>query len=311
VRAFYCDHFVLPLPAGHRFPMRKYALLRERLAGDPHIRLEVPAAATDEALLRAHTPDYVRAVVTGSLEPGAIRRLGFPWSPALVERSRRSVGGTLAACRAALVDGSSANLAGGTHHAFPDRGEGFCVFNDTAVAARTLLAERPDLRRIAIVDLDVHQGDGTAAIFRDDDRVFTLSVHGAHNYPFRKQRSDLDLALPDGTRDDAYLDAVARGLDAALATGPDLAIYVAGADPYEGDKLGRLAVSLEGLARRDRLVGEACRREGVPLAVVMAGGYARHVDDTVSVHAQTVREAARGWSLEGRDSSFSPAPSAS
>lgn len=311
MRAFYCDHFVLPLPRGHRFPMRKYALLRERLSGDPRIQLEVPAAVTDEALLRVHTREYVRAVVTGSLEPGAVRRIGFPWSPELVERSRRSVGGTLAACGAALADGWSANLAGGTHHAFPDRGEGFCVFNDAAVATRTLLAEHPRVRHVAIVDLDVHQGDGTAAIFRDDDRVFTLSVHGALNYPFRKQESDLDLALPDGTRDDDYLDAVARGLDAALAGGPDLAIYVAGADVYEGDALGRLAVSLDGLAQRDRLVTEQCRREGVPLAVVMAGGYARHIDDTVSIHAHAVREAARCWSLDRREASVSPASSAS
>ena len=294
MRTFYCDHFVLPLPEGHRFPMRKYALLRERVAGDPRVRLEVPPAARDEELLRVHTRDYLDAVVSGSLQPGAVRRMGFPWSPALVERSRRSVGGTLAASRAALDEGWAANLAGGTHHAFADRGEGFCVFNDVAVAARAVLAEGR-VRQVAVLDLDVHQGNGTAAIFRHDPGVFTLSVHGAHNFPFRKEEGDLDVALADGTGDDAYLAAVDTGLAVALQGDPGLAFYVAGADPYEGDTLGRLAVTRQGLAERDRLVYDHCHRRGIPLAVVMSGGYARRIEDTVSIHAGTVLEAARRW----------------
>ena len=215
---------------------------------------------------------------------------GFPWSPELVERSRRSVGGTLGAARAALEDGTAANLAGGTHHAFADRGEGFCVFNDVAVAARAVQAEGR-ARRVAVLDLDVHQGNGTAALFRGDDSVFTLSVHGANNYPFQKEAGDLDVALPDGAGDEPFLEAVDRGVARALETGPELAFYLAGADPWEGDKLGRLAVTREGLAERDRRVFGACARAGVPVAVVMSGGYAEEVEDTVAIHLHSVRTA--------------------
>jgi acetoin utilization deacetylase AcuC-like enzyme len=295
MRIHYCDTFVLPLPEGHRFPMAKYRLLREAVEAEGiggEGALRVPEAAPDADLLRVHAPDWVQRVAAGTLAPAEIRRIGFPWSPGLVERSRRSVGGTLAAARAALEDGASANLAGGTHHAFPDRGEGFCVFNDVAVAIRALQAEGR-VQRAAVVDLDVHQGNGTAAIFRDDPDVFTASVHGAGNFPFHKEPGDLDLPLPDGTGDAPFLAAVETALAAALDRGrPELLFYLAGADPFEGDRLGRLAVTREGLAERDRIVTETARRAGIPLAVVMGGGYAHDVADTVAIHLSSVRTAA-------------------
>jgi len=292
MKAFYSDQFVLPLPEDHRFPMSKYVRLRECLSGDTGLELRVPDAATDTDLLRVHAPAYLRSVVAGTLPREAVRRIGFPWSPGLVERSRRSVGGTIGAARAALADGRGANLAGGTHHAYPDRGEGFCVFNDVAVATRALQAEGR-VRRVAIVDLDVHQGNGTAVIFRHDPSVVTISVHGASNYPFRKEEGDLDIALPDGTGDEAYLDALGPALDRVRRHKPDLLLYVAGADAYEHDKLGRLAVTSEGLAERDRRVFAVADEVAAPVAVVMAGGYAPEVDRIVEIHARTVREAAR------------------
>lgn len=294
MKIFYCDHFVLPLPENHRFPMEKYARLRVRVVQGNLVEREdliVPEPISDWELGRVHSRDYIERVREGTLSKDEIRRIGFPWSPALVERSRRSVGGTLAAAHAALEDGWSANLAGGTHHAFPDRGEGFCVFNDVAVAAREVQAEGR-ARNVAVLDLDVHQGNGTAAIFARDQTVFTLSVHGSDNFPFKKETSDLDIELPDGTGDADYLEAVERGLAAALRSHPDLAFYVAGADPYEHDRLGRLSVSLEGLARRDELVFDTCQKARVPVAVVMSGGYARDVKDTVEIHYNTVRSAA-------------------
>lgn len=292
--------------------MEKYSRLRARLSpscaaasrptgGPGPFDLTVPDAATDTDLTRVHDADYVARVARGALSRDEVRRIGFPWSPGLVERSRRSVGGTMAAARAALLDGVAANMAGGTHHAFRDRGEGFCVFNDVAVATRTVQAEGL-ASRVAVLDLDVHQGNGTAAIFRGDDSVFTLSVHGAGNYPFHKEAGDLDVELPDGCGDDDYLDAVARGMEVALAGKPDLAFYLAGADPYEDDRLGRLSVTKEGLSRRDHLVLDACQREGIPLAVVMSGGYAREVDDTVDIHHATIAAAAEraaSWRSHG------------
>jgi len=292
MKAFYSDQFVLPLPEGHRFPMSKYVRLRERLSGDTGLELRVPDAATDADILRVHAPEYLRSVVAGTLPREAVRRIGFPWSPGLVERSRRSVGGTIGAAHAALEDGRGANLAGGTHHAYPDRGEGFCVFNDVAVATRALQAEGR-VRRVAILDLDVHQGNGTAVIFRRDPSVVTISVHGASNYPFRKEESDLDIALPDGTGDTEYLAAVEPALERVRRHRPDLLFYVAGADAYELDKLGRLAMTPEGLAERDLRVFALARELSVPVAVVMAGGYAPDVDRIVEIHARTVREAAR------------------
>jgi acetoin utilization deacetylase AcuC-like enzyme len=291
MKAFYHDHFVLPLPEGHRFPMSKYSLLRDKLIADASlidVQLLESDPASDEQILRVHTPEYLEKVKQGTLSEKEIRRLGFPWSPQLLERSRRSVGGTIAACRAALQEGIAANLAGGTHHAHPDYGSGYCVFNDAAVAARAMQAE-DRARRILIVDCDVHQGDGTAAIFAGDPSVYTFSIHGAKNFPFHKKESDLDLALPDGTGDTAYLKALKAGLDKSLQSPPfDLAIFLAGADAYGDDRLGRLNLSKAGLCQRDRLVFERCRQMGVPVAVVMAGGYARQVEDTVEIHVQTI-----------------------
>jgi acetoin utilization deacetylase AcuC-like enzyme len=293
VKAFHSDRFVLPLPEGHRFPMAKYRLLRERIGRElPGVELREPEPATDGVLALGHTPDWIERLSLGRLSPQEQREIGFPWSPAMVERSRRSVGATIAACRAALEDGAAANLAGGTHHAGPDRGEGFCCLNDVAVAARLMQAERR-ARRVAIVDLDVHQGNGTAAILRSDPSVFTLSIQGARNFPFRHRcDGDLDVDLPDGTGDDAYLEA----LDAALAAlarrfDPDLVIFLAGADVYEGDRLGRLSLSIPGVAERDRRVFAFARERGLPVAVAMGGGYCPRVEDVVEIHLGTVRAA--------------------
>ena len=291
MRVFHCDGFTYPLPPGHRFPAAKYTLLRERVAAEltPPCELQTPAAATDAQLLRVHRPEYLTAVKDGSLSPREVRRIGLPWSPELVERARRSVGGTIEACRAALLDGIAVSLSGGTHHAFPDHGEGFCVFNDCAVACRAMQAEGR-ARRIVIIDCDVHQGNGTAAIFAGDPSVFTFSIHGAKNFPLHKERSDLDLELPDGTTDGDYLDALEVGLERTLALAcADLAIYLAGADPYAGDTLGRLALSKAGLAARDRLVFDRCRHAGLPVAVVMGGGYAKDIRDTAKIQCETVR----------------------
>jgi acetoin utilization deacetylase AcuC-like enzyme len=297
VRVYYCDHFVLPLPDNHRFPMEKYALLRTRVAGvAPELGadLRVPRGATQKELLRVHSPAYVRAVTRGTLPPDQIRRIGFPWSPGLVERSRRSVGGSIEAARAALDDSVAVNLAGGTHHAFRDRGEGFCVFNDVAVAIGAMRSEGR-ARRVAVVDLDVHQGNGTAAIFADDPDTFTASVHGASNFPFHKTDGDLDIALPDFTGDERYLSAVEQAVDnAVFRFRPELVFYVAGADAFAGDRLGRLSVSKEGLGRRDELLTDACRSVGTAVAVVMAGGYAETVNDTVDIHFQSVVTALGG-----------------
>jgi acetoin utilization deacetylase AcuC-like enzyme len=294
VKLYYTDVFVLPLPAGHRFPMEKYSLLRQRLLASGKFAeddFRTPAAATIEELQRAHHPDYVQRVSNGQLSAAELKRIGFPWSPGMVERSLRSAGATLAACRAALTDGCSANLAGGTHHAHADRGEGFCVFNDAAVAARAMQAEGR-ATQIAIIDCDVHQGNGTAAILKGDDSIFTFSIHGARNFPFEKENSDLDIELPDGTGDEVYLAALEAGLAEVFARSqPDLVIYLAGADPYAGDRLGRLKLSFAGLEARDRLVLGACRERGIPVALAMAGGYAQPIEDTVSIHATTIMSA--------------------
>jgi acetoin utilization deacetylase AcuC-like enzyme len=295
MKAFYTDHFVLPLPEGHRFPMRKYALLRERVISEGILAREdliVPDAATDEQILRAHDADYLERIKTGSLSAKEIRRIGFPWSPEMVERSRRSSGATMGACRAALSGGIAVNLAGGTHHACRDHGEGFCVFNDSAIAARAMQAERR-ARRVVIIDCDVHQGNGTAHILAGDLTVFTFSIHAESNFPFRKFPSDLDIGLEDGAGDAVYLDMLEVGVQRALSLShADFAIYLAGADPYAGDRLGRLSLTMEGLAARDRLIFGLCREAGVPVAVTMAGGYANNVEEIVAIHLQTVRIAA-------------------
>ncbi len=295
MKIFSSDTFVLPLPEGHRFPMQKYALLRRRVAESGIVAagdLRVPAAATDADLQRAHEAMYVRRVQAGELTIQEMRRIGFPWSPAMVERSRRSSGATIAACRAALAEGFAANLAGGTHHACRDHGEGYCVFNDSAVAARAMQAEGR-AARVVIIDCDVHQGNGTATILAGDPTVFTFSIHGAKNFPFHKERSDLDIALDDGAGNDAYLAALDQGLCQALELShADLAIYLAGADPFHDDKLGRLKLTKAGLAARDRMVCQYCRDAGIPVAITMAGGYSRDIADTVDIHFATVRMAA-------------------
>ena len=295
---YYADHFVLPLPPGHRFPMAKYARLRERLAASGAFRADefrVPEAATDAQILRAHNAEYLERVTKGTLTAAQIRAIGFPWSPQMVERSRRSAGATVAAARDALSQGWSANLAGGTHHAFRDRGEGFCVFNDAAIAARAAQAEA-GLSRVVVIDCDVHQGNGTASILRGDASVFTLSIHGARNFPFAKEASDIDIELADGTGDEEYLAQLARGLDEALERArAQLAIYLAGADPHEGDRLGRLKLTFGGLARRDEMVLGRLRSLGIPVAIAMAGGYGREIEDTVAIHAGTVLAARRLW----------------
>ncbi|MCG2577716.1 histone deacetylase [Dechloromonas sp. XY25] len=292
MQLFYTDVFVLPLPAGHRFPMEKYSRLRAALLASGEFGesdFHLPHAASDEELGRAHEPAYIAAVSAGTLSSAAQKAIGFPWSPGMVERSRRSAGATIGACRAALNDGVAANLAGGTHHAFRDRGEGFCVFNDAAVAARAMQAEGR-ARRILIVDCDVHQGNGTASILRGDDSTFTFSIHGARNFPFDKEESDLDIELPDGCTDAAYLLRLDEGLDTAFdLSRPDLVIYLAGADPYHDDRLGRLGLSFAGLAERDRHVFAHCKIRNVPVAIAMAGGYARQIDDTVHIHSTTIR----------------------
>lgn len=291
MKLFYCDEFVLPLPPGHRFPMDKYRLLRERLQASGVFQEDdflTPPAATFAELTRAHAPDYVLRVERGELTKQEIRVIGFPWSLEMVERSKRSSGATLAACRTALKDGASANLAGGTHHAFYDRGEGYCVFNDAAIAARTLVAESI-LERVLIVDCDVHQGNGTASILSNEAHIFTFSIHGANNFPFRKETSDLDIELADGTGDIAYEQALAGGLRQSFAiNSPQLVIYLAGADPFEDDKLGKLKLTKAGLKHRDEIVFEYCRARRVPIAIAMAGGYARNIYDTVEIHANTV-----------------------
>ena len=303
MRAFYSDQFVLPLPDGHRFPMAKYGLLRARLAQEiPEIEMLAAQPASDGELALVHTPEYIQSVVQGSLSAQAQREIGFPWTPAMVERSRRSAGATVMAARAALFagEGLAANLAGGTHHAYADHGSGFCVFNDAAVATRLMQAEwgRRYLRplKVAIVDLDVHQGNGTARIFANDPQVFTLSLHGARNFPFAKETSDLDVELPDGCDDDAYLEA----LEQALLTlesrfDPDLVIYLAGADPHEGDRLGRLKLSFDGLEARDRRVFDWAFHRRLPLAFAMAGGYGTQIADTVEVQVNTYRVAQAYW----------------
>lgn len=297
MRCFYSDTFVLPLPEAHRFPMAKYQRLRERLLQEAIVTaddLAVPDAIDWSDLLRTHDAAYVEAVANGGLSHEMQRRIGFPWSPEMVERSRRSVGATLAAARQALGGGRlAANLAGGTHHAFRDHGEGYCVFNDIAVTAEKLLHEGA-VHRALVVDCDVHQGNGTAAIFASEPRVFTLSLHGANNFPFRKELSDLDITFPDNTGDDEYLTALTGTVPRLLdEVRPNVVFYLAGADPYEGDRLGKLALTVEGLRQRDAFVFAACAARGVPVVISMGGGYCPDIDAIVTIHANTIREASR------------------
>ena len=295
MKAFYATQFVLPLPPGHRFPMGKYQRLRDRLAQEcPGLVLDQAEPTADADLALAHAPAYIEAVARGTLTPRAQREIGFPWSEAMAERARRSVGASVEAARVAQREGVAANLAGGTHHASADAGSGYCVFNDIAVAARVLqreqIAERQLTRppRVAVIDLDVHQGNGTASIFAGDDSVFTLSIHGEKNFPFRKVAGDLDVGLPDGTGDAAYLDAVDLALvELDSRFRPDAVFYLAGADPHEGDRLGRLKLTYDGLIARDLRVFDWAWRRRLPLALSMGGGYGHDIGTTVQVQINT------------------------
>ena len=301
MHAFYADHFVLPLPEGHRFPMRKYSLLRERLSQElPSLHMQQAPAASDGELALAHAPAYIQAVRTGSLPPQMQREIGFPWSEGMVERSRRSAGATIAAARVALTEGLAGNLAGGTHHAGSEQGGGFCVFNDAAVTARLMQAERfrqtKRVLQVAVVDLDVHQGNGTAQIFAQDPSVFTLSLHGEKNFPFRKVQGDWDVDLPDGTGDEAYLQALHQALETLEQRfDAELIIYLAGADPHEGDRLGRLNLTYDGLIARDRAVMDWAWQRRIPLVMCMAGGYGRDIETTVQVQVNTWTVAQAYW----------------
>ncbi|WP_437619003.1 histone deacetylase family protein [Sorangium sp. So ce1151] len=288
VRLFSSEGDVVELPPGHRFPMAKYERVRAELARElPALVHEAPRASWDDLSL-AHDAAYLGAVRDGTLPAAEVRRLGLPWSEALVARSRRSTGGTLAALAWAMEHGAAGHLAGGTHHAFRDRGEGFCVFNDLATAA--LVARRDHgVRRLAVVDLDVHQGNGTAALLRGDPGVFTLSLHGAKNYPFQKEVSSLDVELPDGCEDADYLRALDGALEAVAAHRPELILYQAGVDALAGDRLGRLALTHEGLRRRDARVFELTARLGVPLVVTLGGGYGRDIEATIAAHKDVYR----------------------
>ena len=311
MQAFYADNFVLPLPPGHRFPMPKYKLLRERLVSElPAVQMMQAPAASDGELALVHTPVYIEAIALGTLPAAAQREIGFPWSPAMAVRARRSAGATVAAARQALglapgarPDGIAANLAGGTHHAYAHKGGGFCVFNDAAVAARLMQAEWARQHRqarrplqVAVIDLDVHQGNGTASIFAGDASVFTLSLHGEKNFPFRKEASDLDVELPDGCVDAPYLQALEQALDEMEQRfAPGLILFLAGADPFEGDRLGRLSLSFDGLEARDRRVFDWAWQRRIPLAFSMAGGYGVNIDETVQVQVNTYRVALEYW----------------
>jgi acetoin utilization deacetylase AcuC-like enzyme len=301
LRLWTSARYTFPLPEGHRFPIAKYERIREQVLSTGVVTPEAlhePARAEREALLLVHSPDYVDRFLEGRLSAAELRRLGFPWSSALVERSLRAVGGTCEAAAAALDDGISMNLAGGTHHAFPDHGEGFCVFNDVGIAIR-LLQRDGRIRRAAVIDLDVHQGNGTNAVFAGDDSVFTFSMHAGRNYPFHKVPGSLDVELADGTSDEEYLAALANNLPTVLSRSqPDLVLYLAGADPHEGDALGRLNLSFDGLARRDAFVIDLCREVGIPVAITVAGGYGRSIDDTVRIHTETARIASLAFNAQ-------------
>ena len=294
MKLFYIDTFDFPLPEGHRFPLNKYYLLRERIISEglvPQENFCLPHAATDEELAKAHDADYINRIKKGLLTTQEIRRIGFPWSAELVERSRRSCGATIEACGQAIRDGVAIHLAGGTHHAFHNYGEGYCLFNDSVVASRVVQSEEK-VERIIIIDCDVHKGNGTASILADDPSIFTFSIHGKKNFPFDNEKSDLDIPLEDNTDDAAYLKALEHGLSNAFTvTKPDLALYLAGADPYTTDRFGRLDLTKQGLIERDKRVFDHCLGEGIPIAITMAGGYAENVNDTVDIHFQTVKTA--------------------
>ncbi|HCS52821.1 histone deacetylase [Rubinisphaera sp.] len=292
MRIFYSDHHTLPLSSGHRFPADKYRILREKLIADGIVDeqfLSMSTAATDEQLLRIHTREYFESIVNGTIDPKAMRRIGFPWSPELVVRSRHSTGATIAAAQTALREKLGINLAGGTHHSFADCGEGYCVFNDVACAVRELQVNYK-IGQILVIDCDVHQGNGTASIFQQDSSVFTFSIHGAKNFPLHKEKSDLDIALGDGTEDDQYLAELERGLEECFQRcKPEFIFYLAGADPFYRDRFGKMKLTKAGLMKRDELVLGLCSRKNLPVAISMAGGYALDLNDIAEIQSNTVR----------------------
>ena len=295
MRVFYTPRYYTDIGKGHIFPIRKFELVRERLLQDGTLRLEdllEPDPASVDDVLLVHTEDYVARLCGGNLTSTELRRLGLPWSEALVQRSFLAVGGTISAARSACEEGIGSNLAGGTHHAFANRGEGFCVLNDVAIAIRVLRRDGL-IRRAAVIDCDVHQGNGTATIFANDPELFTFSIHGAKNYPLIKVRSTLDIDLPDGTTDEPYLRALADHLPSVFRYKPEIIFFLAGADPYAGDRLGRLAVSIDGLRQRDELILRECHKSGIPVVTVMSGGYGMNLDDTIEIHCNTIRTGRR------------------
>jgi acetoin utilization deacetylase AcuC-like enzyme len=294
LRLYSSDQFFIVLPASHKFPMAKYGMVRQQLKDIRGITVHPAPLALREEIELAHDPAYTASILDGSVDPRIMRRIGFPWSEQLVARSLASVGGTLAAARAALESGIAGNLAGGTHHAFRAEGSGFCVFNDLAVTIRTL-QHQGVIARAAVLDLDVHQGDGTASIFAGDAGVLTVSLHGSNNFPFRKQQSAVDVGLPDGTGDESYLTALQQVLPAVWDFAPDLLLYQSGVDALQQDRLGRLAMTHDGLIRRDRMVFEGARNCGIPVAITMGGGYGDPVEVTAHAHANTFLTAASVW----------------
>ncbi|HYN24173.1 MAG TPA: histone deacetylase [Pyrinomonadaceae bacterium] len=305
MRVFYTPRYYADIGDGHIFPIRKFELVRDRLLGEGTLRLEdliEPEPASVEDVRLVHTEDYISRLCAGTLNSSELGRLGLPWSESLVRRSFFAVGGTIGAAYSALEEGIGSNLAGGTHHAFSDRGEGFCVLNDVAVAIHVLRRDGL-IRRPAVIDCDVHQGNGTATIFAGDGDVFTFSMHGAKNYPLFKAQSSLDIELPDRTADESYLQTLAHHLPLVFQHDPDILFYLGGADPYVGDKLGRLALSIEGLRRRDELVLDECYQRKIPAVTVMSGGYGENVSDTVEIHCNTIRTAKKIF--EGREKVFS------
>lgn len=291
MQVFYSPRYYANIGQGHIFPIRKFELVRDRLLAEQTIRPEEivePSPATIDQVRLVHTEDYISRLCSGTLTAKELRRLGLPWSESLVRRSFYATGGTIAAARTALLEGYGSNLAGGTHHSFADRGEGFCVLNDVAIAIR-LLRQEGTIRRAAIVDCDVHQGNGTATIFADDRDTFTFSMHGASNYPLFKARSTLDVELPDGTTDNEYLACLTSNLPSVFAFDPEIVFYLAGADPFAGDKLGRLALTIDGLRQRDLFVLRECYEREVPITTVMSGGYGKDINDTIEIHCNTIR----------------------
>ena len=291
MNVFYSPKYYATIGDNHTFPIRKFELVRDKLLDEGTLQaseIVEPTPVERDVLLLVHTEDYVDRLCNGTLSAKELRRLGLPWSESLVQRSFYAVGGTVGASTVALGKGYASNLAGGTHHAFADRGEGFCVFNDVAVAIRSL-RHKGLIKHAAIVDLDVHQGNGTATIFAEDPDTFTLSIHGANNYPLFKVRSALDIELPDKTTDAPYLETLATNISAAFANAPDIVFYLAGADPFEGDKLGRLGLSIEGLRARDEFVLRQCFDREVPVVTVMSGGYGKELANTVEIHCNTIR----------------------